>query len=89
MTAISLKLPDELARKSTKVAEKMGISRAELIRVALEHELAHISKRLERADMATAVEAMREDPDYELESVSLDQGLMEDLPNELENWWQG
>ena len=89
MTAISLKLPDELARKSTKVAEKMGISRAELIRVALEHELADISKRLERADMATAVEAMREDPDYELESVSLDQGLMEDLPNELENWWQG
>jgi len=89
MTAISLKLPDELARKSTKVAEKMGISRAELIRVALEHELADINKRLERADMAKAVEAMREDPDYERESASLDQGLMEDLPNELENWWQG
>jgi len=89
MTAISLKLPDELARKSTKVAEKMGISRAELIRVALEHELADISKRLERADMAKAVEAMREDPDYERESASLDQGLTGDLPNELENWWQG
>jgi len=89
MTAISLKLPDELFRKSTKAAEKMGISRAELIRVALEHELADISKRLERADMAKAVEAMREDPDYERESASLDQGLMEDLPNELENWWQG
>ena len=89
MTAISLKLPDELARKSTKAAEKMGISRAELIRVALEHELADINKRLERADMAKAVEAMREDPDYERESASLDQGLMEDLPNELENWWQG
>ena len=29
----------------------MGISRAELIRVALEHELADIGKRLERADM--------------------------------------
>jgi len=89
MTAISLKLPDELARKSAKAAEKMGISRAELIRVALEHELADISKRLERADMVKAVEAMREDPDYQRESASLDQGLMEDLPNELENWWQG
>jgi len=89
MTAISLKLPDELARKSTKVAEKMGISRAELIRVALEHELADIGKRLERADMVKAVEAMREDPDYQRESTSLDQGLMEDLPNEPENWWQG
>ena len=89
MTAISLKLPDELARKSTKAAERMGISRAELIRVALEHELADINKRLERADMAKAVEAMREDPDYERESASLDQGLTGDLPNELENWWQG
>jgi metal-responsive CopG/Arc/MetJ family transcriptional regulator len=89
MTAISLKLPDELARKSTEAAEKMGISRAELIRVALEHELADIGKRLERADMVKAVEAMREDPDYERVSASLDQGLMEDLPNEPENWWQG
>jgi len=89
MTAISLKLPDELARKSTKAAEKMGISRAELIRVALEHELADIGKRLERADVVKAVEAMREDPDYQRESTSLDQGLMEDLPNEPENWWQG
>ena len=89
MTAISLKLPDELARKSTKAAEKMGISRAELIRVALEHELADIGKRLERADMVKAVEAMREDPDYERESTILDQGLMEGLPNEPENWWQG
>ena len=89
MTAISLKLPDELARKSTKAAEKMGISRTELIRVALEHELAVISKRLERADMAKAFEAMRRDPDYELESASLDRGLMEELPIEPENWWQG
>jgi len=89
MTAISLKLPDELARKSTKVAEKMGISRAELIRVALEHELADIGKRLERADVVKAVEAMREDPDYQRESTSLDRGLMEELPNEPENWWQG
>ena len=89
MTAISLKLPDELARKSTEAAEKMGISRAELIRVALEHELADIGKRLERADMVKAVEAMREDPDYERLSASLDQGLTDDLPNEPENWWQG
>jgi len=89
MTAISLKLPDELARQSTNAAEKMGISRTELIRVALEHELAAISKRLERADMAKAFEAMRGDPAYGRESATLDQGLMEDLPDEPENWWQG
>ena len=48
MAAISLKLSDELAQQSTKAAEKIGISRTELIRVALEHELAVINKRLER-----------------------------------------
>ena len=89
MTAISLKLPDELARKSTKIAEKMGISRTELIRVALEHELADISKRLERADMAKAFEAMHEDADYEREGEILDQGLREVLPDEPDDWWQG
>ena len=89
MTAISLKLPDELARKSTRAAEKLGISRTELIRVALEHELADISKRLERADMAKAFEAMREDADYQRESAILDQGMMDALPDEPGNWWQG
>jgi metal-responsive CopG/Arc/MetJ family transcriptional regulator len=89
MTAISLKLPDELARQSTKAAEKMGISRTELIRVALEHELADISKRLEREDMAKALEAMREDPEYVRDSAVLDQGMMEGLPAEPDNWWQG
>ena len=89
MAAISLKLSDELAQQSTKVAEKIGISRTELIRVALEHELAAINKRLEREDMAKAFEAMHEDSDYERESAILDQGLMDSLPNEPENWWQG
>jgi metal-responsive CopG/Arc/MetJ family transcriptional regulator len=89
VTAISLKLPDELAQQSTRVAEKIGISRAELIRIALEHELAVINKCLEREDMAKALEAMREDPDYERENAILDQGLMDGLPNEPENWWQG
>jgi metal-responsive CopG/Arc/MetJ family transcriptional regulator len=88
MAAISLKLPDELALKSTKVAEKIGISRTELIRIALEHELAVINKRLEREDMSKALEAMREDPGYERESAVLDQGLMDSLPNEPDNWWQ-
>ena len=67
----------------------MGISRSELIRVALEHELAAIGKRLERANMAKAFEAMRKDSEYERESGILDQGLMENLPDEPENWWLG
>jgi len=89
MAAISLKLSDELAQQSAKAAEKIGISRTELIRIALEHELAAINKRQEREEMAKAFAAMREDSDYERESAILDQGLMDSLPNEPENWWQG
>ena len=89
MAAISLKLPDELARQSKEIAEKIGISRTELIRVALEHELANISKQMERNNMAKALEAMREDPDYQSETSELDQGLAEELPNETDRWWQG
>ena len=89
MTVISLKLPDELARKSIEAAEKMGISRTELIRVALEHELAVISKCPERTDMAKAIEAMRKDPDYEQESAMLDRGSMENFPSEPDDWWLG
>ena len=89
MTVISLKLPDDLVRKISEAADKTGISRTELIRVVLEHELAVISKRPERADMARAIEAMRTDPDYEQESALLDQGLMEYLPSVPGGWWSG
>ena len=40
-------------------------------------------------NMAKAIEAMHKDPDYERESAIMDQGLMESLPNEPDNWWQG
>jgi metal-responsive CopG/Arc/MetJ family transcriptional regulator len=89
MAAISLNLPDELARQSKVVAEKIGISRTELIRLALEHELADINKRLERTAMTKAFEAMQDDPDYARESTALDQGLCEGLPDDPDNWWQG
>jgi predicted transcriptional regulator len=37
MIAISLKLPDDLAEASTKLADQIGITRTELIRRALRH----------------------------------------------------
>jgi metal-responsive CopG/Arc/MetJ family transcriptional regulator len=89
MTAISLRLPDDLARQSKEVAEKIGISRTELIRVALEHELANIRKQMERNDMAKALQAMRDDPDYRREVSDLDEGLDNELPEDMDCWWQG
>ena len=39
--------------------------------------------------MVKAIEAVREDVDYERESAILDQGLMEALPAEPDKWLQG
>ncbi|GMR09000.1 MAG: hypothetical protein BMS9Abin26_2012 [Gammaproteobacteria bacterium] len=89
MTAISLKLPDELARESKTIADKIGITRTELIRQALRHELDEIEARLERAAMAEALTAMRDDPACISESEALYEGLSEALPEEADNWWQG
>jgi len=89
MTAISLKLPDDLARESKSIAESIGISRTELIRRALRHELDDVKSQLEREAMAHALEVMRDDPAYNRESEELDTGLDELLPGEAEGWWRG
>jgi metal-responsive CopG/Arc/MetJ family transcriptional regulator len=88
MTAISLILPDDLARESKKIAHKLGISRTELIRRALEHEIANAEAILERDAMAGAFEAMRASNDYLAESNELDQSLETKLPDEVDHWWQ-
>ena len=89
MTAISLKLPDDLARESKSVAESIGISRTELIRRALRHELNEVKSQLEREAMAHALEVMRDDPAYNRESEELTTGLDEVLPGEADGWWRG
>jgi len=89
MTAISLKLPDDLARESKNIAESIGISRTELIRRALRHELNEVKSQLERKAMAHALEVMRDDPAYNRESEELDVGLDEVLPGEADGWWRG
>lgn len=89
MTAISLKLSDNLAQESKFIADKIGISRTELIRQALRHELDEIEARLERGAMAEALQTMRDDSAYIQESEAVHEGLSESLPNEPENWWRG
>ncbi len=89
MTAISLKLPDDLARESKSIAESIGITRTELIRRALRHELNEVKLQLELKAMANAFEVMRDDPAYKRESEELDAGLDEVLPGETDGWWRG
>ena len=86
MAALSLKLPDDLALESKAVAEKIGITRTEFIRQALRHELEEVKAQIEREDIAKALIAMRDDPDYLAESESLQARLKDTLPEETTNW---
>jgi metal-responsive CopG/Arc/MetJ family transcriptional regulator len=87
MMAISLKLPDELVEESTRQADRLGITRAELIRQAVRHELQRIQRQQEQLAMASSLRAMDEDAAYRAESDTLDAGLAEALPEEKEGWW--
>ena len=89
MAAMYLTLPDELVHRCRKSAEVLGISPTELIRMAVEHELAGSNRRMERAAMTKALQAMHGEPDYEQECAALDQGVVVGLPDEPEKWWQG
>lgn len=89
MIAISLKLPDELAEESKRLAAQIGISRTELIRVALQHEMESIRRRQEQEAMAATLAAMSQDPAYMEESRLLDETLSERLADDSEeDWWQ-
>ncbi len=58
MVALSIKLPKDLAEMSRQVARRLGITRSELIRQALVHEIEQVKARLERGAMAASLRAM-------------------------------
>ncbi len=89
MTAISLKLSDHLARESKELARELGISRTELIRLALRHEMERIKACRERAAMREALSRMKGDEAYLADSGELDEGLEPCLPRERDQWWMG
>jgi predicted transcriptional regulator len=77
MIAISLKLPDDLAEASTKLADQIGITRTELIRRALRHELERIQRQQEQTAMAASFRAMGKSDTYLEETRLLDEGFAE------------
>jgi predicted transcriptional regulator len=88
MIAVSLKLPDELAEESKRLASQIGITRTELIRRALQHEMARIKRQQEQADMAASLRAMRQNDAYLEETRLLDEALPDPVPDEPEDWWK-
>lgn len=88
MTPLSIKLPDKLASASQETARRLGISRSELIRLSLEHEIERIEADLEQREMAQSLTAMANSPMYLCDAATLDNALDEPLADEQDNWWK-
>jgi metal-responsive CopG/Arc/MetJ family transcriptional regulator len=89
MVAISLQLPDDLVEETARLANRLGITHAQLIQQALQHELLDIQHEQQQRAMASSLRAMRDDRDYITEADSLDQQFAEPLADEPEAWWTG
>ena len=87
MTAISIELPDDLAEASLEIARELGLSRAELIRRAVVHEIEQARGTVERRAIAESLRVMGADPDARAAAQDLDAALDESLPLEEDNWW--
>lgn len=87
MTAISIHVPNTLAKNSRKVASTLGISRAEFIRMAIEKAIQEWEKEQEIAGMLKAFIAMKNNPEYLKEAEEIMDGLNSELPEEEDEWW--
>jgi metal-responsive CopG/Arc/MetJ family transcriptional regulator len=88
MAAISIVLPDALANMSQAIAKKLHISRSQLIRVALEHEIQAFLKRQEQEALVESFNAMKKHKAYLIESEAIMSGLNTDYTDEGDEWWK-
>jgi metal-responsive CopG/Arc/MetJ family transcriptional regulator len=87
MVALSIVLPEEMAKASQKVAKQLHLSRAQFIRRAISHELQHFQKKLEQEAMANSVQAMKDSVDYLQDIEEIESQLNTSLLENEQTWW--
>ncbi len=88
MRTFSITLPNDLADSSQKIAESIGLTRAQFIRVAISHELQRVERQTTLEAMATSFAAMQKDKQYLKESEEILQGFTELPSEEGDEWWR-
>ncbi|OGT64472.1 MAG: hypothetical protein A3J38_05795 [Gammaproteobacteria bacterium RIFCSPHIGHO2_12_FULL_45_9] len=88
MSAISIHLPDKLAEYSQKVAVKLHMSRAQFIRMAIEHELSRWKAEQEQLAIAKSFAAMRGHKRYLHEAMDIMDELNAPLNKDKGQWWK-
>lgn len=87
MSALSIQLPDELAKASQNAARKLGVSRSQFIRQAIIHELQSFREKFEREAIAKSMAALHKSDSYLKVSEELENLLNNPLPEEQDQWW--
>ncbi|HGG58788.1 MAG TPA: ribbon-helix-helix protein, CopG family [Gammaproteobacteria bacterium] len=85
MRTISIKLPDDLLGRSTRLAKTLSMTRSDLVRRALEREIRLQEKRMIQQKLREAANALNatgltKEPWAELDT---DLGIEEETP-----WWE-
>jgi metal-responsive CopG/Arc/MetJ family transcriptional regulator len=88
MTALSIHLPEALAKESLSAANELGISRTEFIRQAIAHELENLKARTEMQAMAASFTAMKKNKKYLQETTALYEDFNNNLPEDEDEWWR-
>lgn len=88
MSAISIHLPGVLARTSQKLATRLQMSRAQFIRMAIEHEIQHWQIQQEQSAMAKSFAAMRGKKRYLSESQEIMSEFNSSVEDDGEQWWK-
>jgi predicted transcriptional regulator len=88
MRTFSITLSNQLADSSQKVADSVGLTRAQFIRIAIQHETQRIERQQTLEAMAESFKAMQKNKKYLEESEAIEQGLNTELPKEEDEWWK-
>jgi metal-responsive CopG/Arc/MetJ family transcriptional regulator len=86
MAALSINLPDPIAKASNEVAKRIGISRTEFIRQAIIHELKIVESKFELEEMVKSFNSIKTSKKYHNEVIILE-NLDSELPLEENEWW--
>ncbi len=87
MTALSIVVPDELAKDSFLIAKKMHISRSQFIRLAIENEIRTYRLKNEQQEMVLGFMALKQQASY-LDEINDIEQLDVHLKDEGECWWK-
>ena len=88
MKSLSINLPDNIFKASSKAAKKLGVSRTAFIKRAIVHELEEFDAELEQKAVVESLNAMKKSKKYMIELEEIDNGLSSSLPEESEEWWK-